>query len=85
VIELLKRAGSGWDRITVTKKELKVTALTEGCEVDLRHFVESVLQQANADFAVHDDTDQTADGPGSTRDNEMTASFRAFTVDVEER
>lgn len=65
-----------WGEARVKKGRLLVGGLTEGCEADLRHELESALQQANADLlAGEDDREQSPeDGP----DARMTAAFRSF-------
>ncbi|MGI8559046.1 MAG: hypothetical protein ACR2ND_12200 [Solirubrobacteraceae bacterium] len=79
VSERLERAGSGWGKVQVSKKQLQVTAVTPGAEEDLRHFLESAVAQANADFAPPEDSGTAASDP----DAKMAAAFQAFADDEE--
>ncbi len=74
VSERLDRAGSGWGDVAASKQQLQVTAVTPGAEEDLRHFLESAVAQANADFAAPEDAGSTANEP----DAKMAAAFQAF-------
>lgn len=73
------------------KKGTLRVVVTEGEEEKIRHFLESVVQQANADHELTDDEDDEQDqddddaadddlfrGP----DAEMTERFRAFSEDA---
>ena len=65
------------------KKGTVRVAVSQGDEEKLRHFLESVIQQANADHELTDDEDEDVDeerfgGP----DQEMTERFRAFGKDA---
>ncbi len=79
VIERLDRAAGRWGKIECSQKRIKVGEVGAGSEADLRHFLESVVQQANADYAPEPEPegDDDADG-GSEADREMTAAFRGF-------
>lgn len=80
VIDRLERHAGRWGTIKVTKDRLAVTEVVAGSEADLRHFLEGVVQQANADFAPEPE-DETDDGGGSDADREMTEAFRSFSSD----
>lgn len=73
VAERLAGTGRDWGEVKVTRKQIVVDSPVEGREDELRHFLEGVVQQANADLAPDDDG--TGDGQG---DNPMTATFRSF-------
>ncbi|HWE33791.1 MAG TPA: hypothetical protein VG410_09915 [Solirubrobacteraceae bacterium] len=64
-------------------------AVAEGEEEKLRHFLESVVQQANADHELTDDSDDEPDEDDAAEDDlfrgpdaEMTERFRAFSEDA---
>lgn len=68
---------AGWGKIEASKKKVTVERVVPGAESDLRHFLESVVQQVNADHAKPPDGDERGaedDGP----DRQMTEAFRAF-------
>ncbi|MDQ2894283.1 MAG: hypothetical protein M3Y09_01335 [Actinomycetota bacterium] len=79
--------GSGeWGEVTIRKGTVRVTDVGHGQEERLRHFLEGVVEQANA---VHVATGQKAEDAepeaGSEEpagpDAEMTERFRSFAAD----
>jgi hypothetical protein len=71
------------------KKGTVHVAVSEGEEEKLRHFLESVVQQANADHRLADDEDDENEDDGAEDDDlfrgpdaEMTERFRAFSDDA---
>src|SRR3954452_11393461 len=76
IVERLDRSGS-WGPVKVTRAKLRVRAVPRGREQDLRHLLESAVQQVNADFAPRPDSRNGGD-PSSKDDAELTATFRAF-------
>lgn len=78
-----------WEKVRVKKGSVRVGGVSAGDEERLRHFLESVVQQANADHAVDEqqadepaeqdeaERDRAADGDQKA-DAEMTERFRAF-------
>jgi hypothetical protein len=87
IVARLDRSGSAWGATSVKGSTLRVEAVAEGAEADLRHLLESAVLQANAEFAPGDDDESDDDG-GSDEDRAMTAAFRAFATsagDDEER
>ena len=78
--ELLARLGqegeTRWGAIAVTRRAIKVAGVEEGGEGDLRHLLESALQQANADLAPP--PEEPSDSPEQRRDERLTAAFRGF-------
>jgi hypothetical protein len=79
VLALLGTPHSGWGEVHLVKNAIKVADLQEGGESELRHFLESVVLQANSDVAP--DTPQHEDSDGIDEpdlDERMTATFRAF-------
>jgi hypothetical protein len=78
-----------WGEVSLKgKKSVRVTDVSEGSEERLRHFLESVVEQSNADHrpdeseddsrsdADERDDDDAADEPGP--DAEMSERFRSF-------
>jgi hypothetical protein len=86
VLALLETPHSSWGEVRLTKSGIKVGDLQQGGESELRHFLESIVLQANADVAP--DTSQQGDGAGESHDEQapdpdqqMTATFRGFAGD----
>ena len=84
-------AGSAdWGKVALSKKKVSVADVPEGSEERLRHFLESVVEQANADHRPDDaDRDQSGEGDDeddggdedrdeSGPDSEMSERFRSF-------
>jgi hypothetical protein len=81
-----------WGKVSVRKGAVRVTEVGAGSEDKLRHFLESVVIQANADHshddedesgdAREDETDDDGDGDGDEQDDdpdaELTDRFRSF-------
>ena len=74
--------GGDWGEVSLKGAQVKVTDVPEGGEEELRFFLESVVQQANA---THVDTDDDAEGAshedadegeGDDADARMTSRFR---------
>jgi hypothetical protein len=78
ILERLERPGSGWGATKVTKTSIAVEAVAAGAEDDLRHLLDSAVQQANADFAAPEENDDAGDGEPSEADAAMTEAFRSF-------
>lgn len=74
--------GGDWGEVSVKGATVTVTGVPEGSEEELRFFLESVVQQANAthvDAADEDEDEVTADsgeGAGDDADARMTSRFR---------
>ncbi len=72
------------------KKGTVRVAVAEGEEEKIRHFLESVVQQANADHELTDNDDDDEHGDEDAADDElfrgpdaeMTERFRAFSEDA---
>ncbi len=79
-------SGGEWERVECGPGAVKVTGVRAGGEDRLRHFLESVVLQANAAHqAAHPEADgiadEAGDGPETQADDpdaELTARFRAF-------
>jgi hypothetical protein len=80
VAELLAERGRvRWGELSVQKDALGVDGIGEGDEADVRHYLESIVLEANASVdggEAEDDTaaDEDADSP----DRRMTDAFRDF-------
>ncbi len=79
VLALLGRNHSQWGEITLRKNEVKVREVQQDAPPDLRHFLESIVQQVNSDLEPEEDEPgQTHDDPRQTADRELAATFREF-------
>jgi len=78
--------GGDWGEVSCKGGKVRVSEIAEGSEDELRHFLEGVVQQANA---VHvppegdaDEQDESADDEreddGDDADARMTSRFRDF-------
>jgi hypothetical protein len=84
-LRLLGSSGGGWGEVKLTKGAIRVKSLQPQAEGDLRHFLESLVVQVNAELPSaegedHDD-DEAAGGEtdrGAILDAEMTATLRSF-------
>jgi hypothetical protein len=78
--------GGDWGTVSLKRGTVRVTAVSEGTEAELHHFLEAAVQQANAthvepDDDAGDDADepQTDDeGGDDAADARMTSRFRDF-------
>jgi hypothetical protein len=73
--------GGDWGEIQVKKQRVRVTDVTPGVEEKLRHHLESVVEQANADVRAPEperEDDESDDDRGKGLDAKMTESFRSF-------
>ena len=81
VLALLDTPHSSWGEVRLTKHAIEVEDVQPGSESDLRHFLESVVLQANSEAEPqtqdHDTAEETEGGEPSA-DEQMTAAFRAF-------
>src|ERR1700749_1402901 len=74
VLALLSRTSRGdWGEIEVSKKRIDVDRVASGTEADLRHLLESAVQEANADS--ERESEAAEDGHGEpSADERMTAA-----------
>lgn len=78
--------GGEWGEVSLKGATVRVTDVSEGSEDKLRHFLDAVVQQANATHVEpEDDADDQDDGPedasegdGDDADARMTSRFRDF-------
>jgi hypothetical protein len=79
-----------WDSVRLKKRGIEVSGLTQGNEEKLRHYLESIVQEANAAHAPEQDDERDADARSgdhvegaaetgaASPDAEMTERFRSF-------
>ena len=88
VAERLSSSGSAtWGEVKAAKKKVTVAGVQPGSEADVRHFLESVVQQVNADQAADTGEEPSGDQDGGGAggpDKEMTEAFRSFGEDSEQ-
>jgi hypothetical protein len=78
--------GGSWGQVSCKGGKVRVSDVAEGSEEELRHFLEGVVQQANAVHAAPgDDAGDQDEGPdaaheddGDVADARMTSRFREF-------
>jgi hypothetical protein len=78
--------GGAWGEVSLKSGKVRVADIGEGSEDELRHFLEGVVQQANATHVepeddAEDQTDGTEDEQaedGGDADARMTSRFRDF-------
>jgi hypothetical protein len=63
----LLASSADWGEVSLKKKSLGVADVSEGSEERLRHFLESVVEQANAD---HQPDDSERDGSAEDPDGD---------------
>jgi hypothetical protein len=81
VLGLLGPSSGGWGEVTLVRRTIAVRALLPQAEGDLRHFLESVVVQANSELTEDGEGREPAAGPadrGAILDAEMTATLRSF-------
>jgi hypothetical protein len=79
VLALLLRAqgSSAWGEIALTKKAIKVSDVPPGAEDDLRHLLESVVVQVNAELSPQPDVQAgEPEDPRAKQDAEMSQKLR---------
>lgn len=77
--------GGDWGKVKLKKDRVRVDEIGAGSEERLRHFLESVVQEANTTLEpsdddtreTHDQVEDKSDGP----DAEMTERFRSFATE----
>jgi hypothetical protein len=74
VLARLDQSGNHWGLVRPTKRRIKVADVVDGHETELRHFLEAVVLQTNAD-ATGPSADPVAEV--SEVDQRMTDAFRA--------
>jgi len=78
---LLGESSGAWDDVKLVKRTIHVHGLEPGAEPDLRHFLESIVVQVNAELSGDEAGEAGARHPGARvalADAEMTATLRSF-------
>jgi hypothetical protein len=83
VLHLLGHGTGGWREIGHDKKTIKVQGLQPKAERDLRHFLEAVVVQVNAELAESESESEPEPGAEPTdqqelEDEAMAATLRSF-------
>jgi hypothetical protein len=85
VLSLLDPRHDDWGEAKLIKNRIRVADVRQGAEHELRHFLESVVLQANSDVepegASHVAGDDPDGEPANAVDEQMTATFRSFGSD----
>lgn len=76
--------GGEWGKVVLKKSRVRVHDVAEGTEDELRHFLEGVVQQANASNEEQANDTRDGDSEVDDRDAQMTARFRSFAVASDE-
>ncbi len=86
VLALLDTPHTTWGSVRLNKRAVEVAGVQQGTEPALRHFLESVVLQANSDTQPEAPEDDVGtDGEGETDlDERMTATFKAFAQQQED-
>ena len=70
--------GGEWGQVVLKKRTVHVRDVAPGTEDKLRHYLESVVEQANSSHPAEEDESEAADRTGNGPDAEMTDEFRSF-------
>ena len=87
VLALLDTPHTSWDAVRLTKSAVKVLGVQQGTEPELRHFLESLVLQANSDIQPEaPEGDAESDDASEERDvdEQMAATFRTFAQQQED-
>ena len=88
--------GGSWGEIKLEEQKAEVEGLTPGSEEKLKHFLESVVQQANASHSTDEDehdeeqegdeeeADEDPSEKESDSDKEMSERFQSFAKDTDD-
>jgi hypothetical protein len=81
VLALLAQSNGRWGDVSLKKQALEVADVTPGAEDDLRHFLESIVVQVNAELAPEPDEQRGApEDPQAARDEQMAEKLRSFSA-----
>jgi len=86
VLALLDTPHTTWGEVRLHKSTVNVAGVQQGGEPELRHFLESVVLQANSDTqpeTPEDNAEGDADGEPDV-DEQMTATFKTFAQQQED-
>lgn len=79
--EKLLGGGTGeWDKVRLKKQTVRVSDVSPGSEDQLRHHLESLVEQANATTRPPDpnEAENEGDSERTTADEQMAKRFRSF-------
>jgi hypothetical protein len=85
VLRLLEHSNGAWGEVELAKKAIEVADVQAGSEADLRHFLESIVVQVNAELTPAEqpsDAQEPVD-PQQQADREMTETVRSFADDAQ--
>jgi len=78
VLAQLDRRSAGWDEVKLTKRGIEVTGVQAGAEADLRHLLESVVLQVNADLHPPKPDGEVETDARAETDARIAETFRSF-------
>ncbi len=78
IVAALEQTSGGWGTVTVKKRRLHVSDVTEEAAADLRHFLTSLVLEANAGEPQRQSAPPAPESPSEALDRRLTAAFRAF-------
>lgn len=82
VLTLLDTAHSSWGEVSLIKKAIKVADVGQGSEADLRHFLESIVLQANSDTEPDAPLpDDEGEDHEPNTDEQIAETFRGFAAE----
>jgi hypothetical protein len=87
VLALLDTPHAAWGEVRLRKSAVQVAGVQQGTEPELRHFLESIVLQANSDTqpeAPKDDAEVDDAGEETALDEQMTATFKTFAQQEED-
>jgi hypothetical protein len=73
--------GGDWGKVQLKKQTVRVADVSPGSEDELRHHLESLVEQANAAIRPPEAGSEREDGEGDGPDERMKERFRAFDKD----
>jgi hypothetical protein len=87
---LLGESSGGWDDVRLAKRTIHVRGLQPGEEHELRHFLDSVVVQVNAELPASDGEAEAEEARrpsdrAAIVDAEMTATLRSFAEEQAQR
>jgi hypothetical protein len=85
VLRLLAKGHGRWGEVSLTRKAIQVATVQPGAEGDLRHLLESVVAQVNAELRPDADEQSVApEDPQAVADREMAETLRSFAEAAQE-
>jgi hypothetical protein len=81
VRSLLGESSGDWGEVKLVKRTIHVRGVRPSSEHELRHYLESVVVQVNAELPAHEEGAEQAERPADRAailDAQMTATLRSF-------